>query len=89
MTVYDGKTQLLVANPINRYRINARMLPELVTDADGGVTLYRQHDEPAADRQANWLPPVGPGYAVRRMYWPQQPVIDGVWQAPEMQPERS
>ena len=27
VTMYDGKTQLLIENPINRYLINSPMLP--------------------------------------------------------------
>jgi hypothetical protein len=27
VTMYDGKTQLLIKNPINRYLINSPMLP--------------------------------------------------------------
>ena len=46
VTVYDGKTQLLVANPINRYLINSPMLPDLKKDADGGLTIYLQHADP-------------------------------------------
>jgi hypothetical protein len=87
LTVYDATTQLLVTNPINRYLINSPMLPDLIRDADGGLTLYLQHDEPAADRQANWLPlPDGPFYAVLRMYWPREAAISGAWQAPPMEP---
>jgi hypothetical protein len=87
LTVYDGKTQLLVANPINRYLINSPMLPELTKDADGGVTLYLQRDAPTADREANWLPvPDGPFFAVLRMYWPAAAALSGAWQAPAMQP---
>ena len=87
LTVYDAKTQLLVANPIDRYLINSPMLPELTKDADGGLTLYLQHDRPAADREANWLPlPDGPFYAVLRMYWPQEAALSGEWQAPPMEP---
>src|SRR5208282_4837862 len=29
VTMYDGKTQLLIENPINRYLINSPMLPDL------------------------------------------------------------
>jgi hypothetical protein len=87
LTVYDGRSQLLVANPINRYLINSPMLPELEKDEDGGLTLLLQHNEPAAARKANWLPlPSGPFYAMLRMYWPQKPVLEGEWQAPAMQP---
>ena len=64
VTMYDGRTQLLVANPINRYLINSPMLPGLKKDADGSLTLYLQKDSPGADKQSNWLPaPNGPIYA--------------------------
>ncbi len=29
VTMYDGKTQLLIKNPINRYLINLPMLPNI------------------------------------------------------------
>jgi hypothetical protein len=87
VTVYDARTQLLVANPTNRYLINSPMLPELTKDADGGLTLDLQHEQPAADREANWLPlPDGPFYAFLRMYWPQEAALSGEWQAPKLQP---
>ena len=38
VTMYDGKTQLLVENPINRYLINSPMLPDLKKNADGSLT---------------------------------------------------
>jgi hypothetical protein len=57
ITMYDGKTQLLVANSINRYLINSPMLPDLKKNRDGSLTLYVQHDEPTdPDQKANWLP---------------------------------
>ena len=62
--MYDGATQLLVENPINRYLINSPMLPELKKNADGSLTLLVQKDEPTDPVQkANWLPaPNGPIY---------------------------
>ena len=51
ITVYDGKSNGLVANPINRYRISSSTLRELVRDADGGLTLYVQRESP----QKVWL----------------------------------
>ena len=39
MTMYDGKTQLLIENPINRYLINSPMLPDMKKNADGSLTL--------------------------------------------------
>jgi hypothetical protein len=56
VTMYDGKTQLLIENPINRYLINSPMLPSMKTNADGSLTLYIQNKSPGADKEANWLP---------------------------------
>jgi hypothetical protein len=89
LTIYDGTTQLLVANPINRYLINSPMLPELTKDADGGITLLLQHDSPGAEREANWLPlPDGPFFGVLRLYWPKDEASSGAWQEPALQPQR-
>ncbi|MFN8554402.1 MAG: DUF1254 domain-containing protein [Candidatus Obscuribacterales bacterium] len=92
VTMYDGKTQLLVENPINRYLINSPMLPGMKKNKDGSVTLYIQKDSPAPDKVANWLPaPNGPIYLVMRLYWPTttQPSIltpgSGTWQPPAVQ----
>jgi hypothetical protein len=40
VTMYDGKSQLLIENPINRYLINSPMLPDMKKNADGSLTLY-------------------------------------------------
>ena len=70
--MYDGKTQLLIKNPINRYLINSPMLPEMKKNADGSLTLYIQKDSPGKDKESNWLPaPDGPIYLVMRLYWPK------------------
>jgi hypothetical protein len=72
VTMYDGKTQLLIENPINRYLINSPMLPNLKKNADGSLTLYLQKDSPGKARESNWLPaPNGPIYLVMRLYWPK------------------
>ena len=85
--MYDGKTQLLVENPINRYLINSPMLPEMKKNADGSLTLYIQKDSPGKDKESNWLPaPDGPIYMVMRLYWPKTeppsilPAGEGTWQ---------
>jgi len=83
VTMYDGKTQLLVANPIDRYLINSPMLPELKRDADGNLTIYIQKDSPGKDKESNWLPaPDGPIYLILRCYWPKKAVLDGQWKLP-------
>jgi hypothetical protein len=89
VTMYDGKTQLLIENPIDRYLINSPMLPELKTGEDGSLTLYIQKDSPGADKESNWLPaPDGPIYLVMRLYWPKThppsilPAGKGTWSPP-------
>lgn len=85
VTMYDGATQLLVENPIQRYLINSPMLPRLNKNADGSLTLYIQKDSPGQDKQANWLPaPDGPIYLVLRMYVPQARASNGDWHIPAL-----
>jgi hypothetical protein len=86
VTMYDAKTQLLVANPIDRYLINSPMLPGLAKGADGSLTLYVQRDAPsAAEQKANWLPaPDGPIYLVMRLYWPKPQALEGRWEPPAL-----
>lgn len=40
LTMYQLPASLLTENPIDRYLINSQMEPNLVRDADGGITLY-------------------------------------------------
>jgi hypothetical protein len=85
VTMYDGKTQLLVANPINRYLINSPMLRNLKRDEDGSLTLHLQHDSPGPELEANWLPaPAGPIYVVMRLYWPKEAALNGQWKPPAL-----
>ena len=91
LTMYDGKSQLLIENPINRYLINSPMLATMTTNADGSLTLYIQNKSPGADKESNWLPaPNDPIYLVLRLYWPKVeppsilPVGEGTWQPPDV-----
>ena len=52
VTMYDGKSQLLIKNPINRYLINSPMLPNMKKNEDGSLTLYIQKDSPAPTKRA-------------------------------------
>jgi hypothetical protein len=89
VTMYDGKSQLLIKNPINRYLINSPMLPGMKKNADGSLTLYIQSKSPGADKESNWLPaPNDTIYLVMRLYWPKTeppsilPPGAGTWQPP-------
>ena len=91
VTMYDGKTQLLIKNPINRYLINSPMLPGMKQNKDGSLTLYVQKDSPGKAKESNWLPaPNGPIYMVMRLYWPRPeppsilPPGAGTWNPPAL-----
>jgi hypothetical protein len=86
ITMYDGKTQFLIKNPINRYLINSPMMSEMKKNEDGSLTIYIQKDTPGADKESNWLPaPDGPAYIAMRLYWPKTeapsilPIGKGAW----------
>ena len=86
LTMYELPSSLLSANPLNRYLVNSPMLPDLKRDADGGLTLYLQHDSPGAEKEANWLPaPSGPFWSVMRLYWPKEEALNGTWKQPPIQ----
>ena len=92
LTMYDGKTQFLIKNPINRYLLNSPMLPGMKKNADGSLTLYIQRDSPGTDKESNWLPaPNDLIYLVMRLYWPKAtppsilPPGEGTWKPPGIQ----
>ena len=89
VTMYDGKSQLLIKNEIDRYLINSPMLPNMQKNADGSLTIYIQKDSPGKDKEANWLPaPDDTIYMVMRLYWPKTeapsilPIGKGDWAPP-------
>ena len=49
VTMYDGKTQLLIENPINRYLVNSPMLPDMKKNA--GRLVDAVHPEQIAGRR--------------------------------------
>jgi hypothetical protein len=92
VTMYDGKSQLLIKNPINRYLVNAPMLPRMKKNNDGSLTIHIGKDSPGPELEANWLPaPDGPIYMVMRLYWPKTeapsilPPGEGTWNPPGIQ----
>ena len=89
VTMYDGKSQFLIKNPIDRYLINSPMLPGMKKNADGSLTLYIQKDSPGKAKEANWLPaPNDTIYMAFRLYWPKDtppsilPPGEGTWKPP-------
>lgn len=89
VTMYDGKSQFLIRNPINRYLINSPMLSAMKKNPDGSLALYIQKDSPGKDKESNWLPaPNDTIYLVMRLYWPKDkppsilPPGEGSWNPP-------
>src|ERR1700693_3571108 len=86
LTMYDGKTQLLVANSINRYLLNSTTLNSYKYDDDGSLTFYIQKDAPTKELESNWLPaPDGSFYLMSRLYLPEPAVFEGKWKSPGLE----
>jgi hypothetical protein len=82
LTLYDGKTKLLVDNPINRYAIGDRT-KGIQYGEDGSLTIHLSHQKPDGDAASNWLPvPKGPFYTVIRAYNAEPEVFNGTWSPP-------
>ncbi|MEZ4564863.1 MAG: DUF1214 domain-containing protein [Thermomicrobiales bacterium] len=77
--------RLLVDNLIDRYSIGSRTAG-LKTEADGSLIIYLQPESPGADKESGTgyrRLPDGDFYTYLRIYGPD--VLDGTWQAPEME----
>ena len=85
LTMYDGKTQLLIDNPLDRYLFNSPMIDSFVMNKDGSLTVYVQKESPGKELESNWLPaPDGPFYAMMRLYGPKKEALEGKWVAPAL-----
>jgi hypothetical protein len=85
LTMYDGKTQLFIHNPLDRYLLNSSMEEDFIYGDDGSLTFYIQKDPPGKALEPNWLPaPDGPFYAVMRLYGPEDAALKGEWVNPPM-----
>lgn len=85
LTMYDGKTQLLVDNKLDKYLVNSTSMSDLVKNRDGSITIFIQKESPGKNLEPNWLPaPDGPFYCVMRLYGPEESVLQGAWKNPPM-----
>lgn len=85
LSMYDGKTQLFIHNPLDRYLLNSTMMNQFVENADGSLTFYVQKDSPGKELESNWLPaPDGPFYTVMRLYGPEEAALKGEWINPPL-----
>ena len=83
LTMYDGKTKLLLDNSLDRYLVNS--LIDLQKNNDGSFEVYVQHESPGQDKESNWLPaPDGEFYTVLRLYLPGDEILNDTWTMPEI-----
>ena len=83
LTMYDGKTQLFIDNPLDRYLLNSTNADGYVRGEDGSLVFYISKESPGKDLEPNWLPaPDGPFYLVMRLYGPEPAALDGTWKPP-------
>jgi hypothetical protein len=70
-------------NPLGRYAIGDHT-KGLQTGPDGALEICVQHERPAADKEANWLPApaAGPIRLLLRAYEPQEALLDGRYRLP-------
>jgi hypothetical protein len=80
LTLYDN-AGFQVANALDRFAIGDRS--GLTTNADGSLDLSIQHENPGAEKEANWLPvPGGPFNLTMRLYAPKKAALTGEWAPP-------
>jgi hypothetical protein len=86
LTMYDGKTQLFIDNPLDRYLLNSTMMEQFKLEKDSSLNFYIASKSPGKDLESNWLPaPEGPFYMVLRLYGPEKEVLEGEWNSPQVQ----
>ncbi len=79
LTIYDD-SGYMIDNSIGRYRIGSNN--QLHWNPDGSLELQLQNKTPDT-QNSNWLPiPEGRFNMVLRLYWPDQPFLEGQWQLP-------
>ncbi|MCS3458483.1 DUF1254 domain-containing protein [Aeromonas sp. BIGb0445] len=85
LTVYNTVDKMLVHNEIARYKLGSDT-QGLKMAENGSFDLYLQREVPKGDKQANWLPtPAGPFYLLLRLYQPQESVLSGEYELPQVE----
>jgi hypothetical protein len=85
LTAYDSATRSMVQNATNDAA--RASYDELKTTADGSFDMYFGPTAPAG-QESNWIETV-PGrgfYVMFRLYSPTEPLFDGTWSLPDVEP---
>ncbi|MDR3616923.1 MAG: DUF1254 domain-containing protein [Candidatus Obscuribacterales bacterium] len=82
ISLYDAQG-FCIGNPLGRTSLSDH--DDLKYGADGSLDIYVQHDDPGADKQANWLPAPNDEFnLLMRLYWPKTTVLSGAWMPPSV-----
>ena len=85
LTLYNDE-HLFHANDLKRYSVGTKS-KNLLRGGDGALTVYVGAKSPGPENESNWLPaPDGPFSLYIRAYWGQQPILDGSWKPPAVEP---
>jgi hypothetical protein len=85
LTLYN-KQHFFHPNKLNRFSLGTKN-KDLIIGDDGSLTIYVQPDSPGADKESNWLPAPAEEYSLYiRAYWPQEPIVEGKWIPPLVEP---
>jgi hypothetical protein len=84
LTIYNADDKMLVENPIRRYKVGTDT-EGLKKGPDGSITIAVQNEQPDQAANVNWLPaPKGDFYVILRLYQPNDSILDGTYQLPQM-----
>ena len=83
LTAYTADDLNLIPNSADRYSVGDHT-DGMTLDADGGLTVHLQPEEPAGVASANWLPTSGhrAWFLILRLYRPGSAVLSGRWRCP-------
>ncbi len=81
LTLYNEQ-HFFHPNALDRFSLGTKS-KQLSNDADGGLTIYVQAQNPGRDEESSWLPaPEGNFSLYIRAYWPDQTIVDNAWSPP-------
>ncbi len=81
-TIYNAATRCLADHPSGKFAVRQRD-PAVRYGEGGSLTIRIRHESPGAGEEGNWLPaPRMPFQVVARLFWPEQPLLDGRWTPP-------
>ncbi len=83
LTMYNQQ-HFFEPNDLKRYSLGTKN-KMLQFAPDGSLTVYTGAKSPGKDKECNWLPaPDGPFTLYIRSYWPDEAILDGTWQPPQV-----